>query len=1186
MSSGPFLFECRLSHTTHNMDSQNLSIEEKFKMTTERDRVLIKDMHLGPIKVQPDISDTIYVVKEDREKRTIKVTGVKEVVNDYSPASLKTFDEIFVNAIDQAINEPQTTKIEIFMDSKEGKLTVKNNGPGIPIVKHKEAKTWLPQFIFGVLGQGSNFTKAETSITGGTNGIGAKATNIHSSHFSVETVSDGKKYYQTWANNMDSVEDPIITTSFKAEYTIIEWILELAHFGYTESTHKVFKLLKPLIMSRIISGYEYLSWARPGFRIYFNDCKITGVTQAQLQDQTEWYQIKMQMAEDESRRFIGVVNGIAVLKGNHQTKFIRDLAKKITDEFKVKIPSFPNVTEVTLTTIANFYMAAKVPAVSWEGQRKENAQVQKKYLSNYSPTDDFVQKCFERFKTLIMMKLMPRMGNKKGKVSVDKYIKARHSGTKKSHECGLFLPEGDSAASMISTGLSQGYSGLNYDYFGILTLGGVPMNAHRQSKVDGKFTIPTERLLEHEFFQNFMAVTGLKTTFKFDKSSPEYTKEMASLNYGFIVGAVDQDHDGIGKIWSLILAMMHRFWPNLMTTEHSFVRRFATVVARAYPKSKKGRVHEFFSEHELTTWLESIENVDSYEISYIKGLATHGDSDIKRMFKKFHDSIFVYRKDTNSEVEFEKFYGSDPEMRKEILGTPLSPLSQQVVEKQMIEKVIRCTHHLYTESKNNKLCNLGQKLWNACDGMNESGRKILAGSLLCFRKKNKIMRVDQLAGFIAQHMCYHHGAASLEDSIKGKAFLAVGGVQLPQLVPLGSFGSRAKAGKDAGAARYIRTKLNKKLVDLIYPEEDMPLLDYVFSDGQIAEPKMFIPTIPMAVLESTEMPADGWKIKVFARDVFDVIERVIDMINVPGLQCHEPKIYDNGFTGNWRLSEGKLYGIGKYEFVGNRSVRIYELPLRFWPSTYSDKMFKKEYVDNIDNRSAKDTVLVELDVNPEEYEKKLSECGDRFNDPNIEALHLYASFNHNLNMMSAEHTVISFEHYEDVINYWFEFRKNLYKDRVDRELTHRELELIYLKSLYRFLTEEEGTNFDDDDNARTILLEKRYEEMNPSVYRNGKIIRGKQDELLKHFYGPKKSFDYLLSSCKRDFFVKNTTKLAQRIAALENELSEYRNLCRLGRFPGAEIWKRDLRKLEKIIREGVASNWTFGEDDKLTYDSD
>lgn len=76
---------------------------------------------------------------------------------EYVPGLYKIFDEILVNAADNFQRSPETSKIEVDIDSTIGMISVKNNGKGIPVAIHKKEKIYIPELIFGELLTGSNF---------------------------------------------------------------------------------------------------------------------------------------------------------------------------------------------------------------------------------------------------------------------------------------------------------------------------------------------------------------------------------------------------------------------------------------------------------------------------------------------------------------------------------------------------------------------------------------------------------------------------------------------------------------------------------------------------------------------------------------------------------------------------------------------------------------------------------------------------------------------------------------------------------------------------------------------------------------------------------------------------------------------------------------------------------------------
>ena len=69
-------------------------------------------------------------------------------------------------------------RIDVVIDAKAGKLSVKNNGKGIPCVIHKEHNIYVAELIFGHLLTSSNYDDSEKKVVGGRNGFGAKLANI------------------------------------------------------------------------------------------------------------------------------------------------------------------------------------------------------------------------------------------------------------------------------------------------------------------------------------------------------------------------------------------------------------------------------------------------------------------------------------------------------------------------------------------------------------------------------------------------------------------------------------------------------------------------------------------------------------------------------------------------------------------------------------------------------------------------------------------------------------------------------------------------------------------------------------------------------------------------------------------------------------------------------------------------
>ncbi len=147
-----------------------------------------------------------------------------EIDRAHTPALLKIIDEIIVNATDHATgqrNAPasqRVTYITVQFDPKHGRITVTNNGPGIPVVPHAEATASTGRTVYSVevsfawFLAGTNIHKEITNVKGGINGLGAKLANVHSTIFEVETVDagTGRYYHQVFRNRLDETGAPTV----------------------------------------------------------------------------------------------------------------------------------------------------------------------------------------------------------------------------------------------------------------------------------------------------------------------------------------------------------------------------------------------------------------------------------------------------------------------------------------------------------------------------------------------------------------------------------------------------------------------------------------------------------------------------------------------------------------------------------------------------------------------------------------------------------------------------------------------------------------------------------------------------------------------------------------------------------------------------------------------------------------
>jgi DNA topoisomerase II len=1236
------------------------TIESKYIFTTIEDSVRDKDWAAGS---STQLDSTEYIFNSSDGIYTCELLSVK-----YPPALWKMVDEPIVNALDHVIRcssdsatKNHVTYIKITF-AQDGSVTIANDGPGIDICKHKVAserfgrEVMVPELIFGTVFQGSNRVKDGTSIIGGTNGIGAKIANIKSTSFVLRTVDATRKLSleQTWRNGMRECDPPIVRKSTDAPYTSITFTPAYESFGYgaklTSAEHAMFTRL---FLTRAIYASAYANYAvrcdagrkKPSVDVYYNDVLLEFRSMEDVArvmfPQTETMSVMLAPATAKPATAkkpakapklpqaplahtwelcivftstakvaeISNVNGIVVKSGKH-TKYLMDL---VTTATKDKIAKLFNGKEVKFSSnyITNnvfILVNSKIPCPAWEGQRKDVLEYELKRFKVYTIPPKVVSKLTdalnERISVEIFNKIPTATGRKKATIDYEKYRPANYCGTKHSSKCMLIPVEGDSAMNHVRTGISES---VGFDYIGVISTGGVIMNARTKSEVtrtgDVQYIKRSEQLENNKFFSAFCGIVGLNHNYKYLPGSGTYRKEMSELNYGSICVFVDQDLDGKGNILGSFLSMFEYWWPNLLRA--GFVKWFCSPIIRAYP-TRGGKIIEFYSIPEYNKWAESIgcasdEKPSGYNLHYYKGIGTHSRDEIIRIFKKYQQSILTYIVDDRSAHLFNVYFGSDPDLRKAELSLPSVSATPEQVLRQYQTQQLSCSDHLLWETNPYQKDNLDRKLPHVIDGQNQSGRKILDGILKAFGAKNTPMKIAVLAAFISERENYHHGEDGLAKSVTKEGFIGPGGKQIPKIRPKSNFGSRAEGGDDASPSRYIFGVNNQPLNSSLYPDADYHLLEFNFDEGARSEPRYFVPIIPVAICESTEIPAHGWKIKTWARDVFSVIANVIRMINISDdckLVPMKPATYDPApynWTGTFKYIRGKLHSMGTYQLGTHTttSLQITELPLREWTLPYINRLKKKAQTelgqriivpDSIIDSSNDRRININLQLQPG-ADAILETLGDYpFTDGVEEFFMLRSHMDDHLNFMGADGAVKSVDNYEDIMRMWFPVRKQYYSMRVDRELTIMKLKVVRLENVLRYVRDESlrlstrkiavminllTTNNYDRINAKKLSSPK----FTPTVQLCPAILNG-----------PKASYDYLLDLSDRAKSEEKILEYTSELEGLREKIKSLEELAAMGRFRGAAIWLRELEHLKDVITEGFRTSWMFSDFGKFTYE--
>lgn len=146
----------------------------QYKKHTHREHILeLPDTYIGSVDTSVEKRWVWNGERGLMEWRTVA----------FCPGFLKIFDEVLVNALDHRVRQNgriaggladglPVKHIEVTLTPE--RITVRNDGDGIPVDKHAETGLWAPELIFGNLLTSSNYSKEEEKIVGGKNGYGGK----------------------------------------------------------------------------------------------------------------------------------------------------------------------------------------------------------------------------------------------------------------------------------------------------------------------------------------------------------------------------------------------------------------------------------------------------------------------------------------------------------------------------------------------------------------------------------------------------------------------------------------------------------------------------------------------------------------------------------------------------------------------------------------------------------------------------------------------------------------------------------------------------------------------------------------------------------------------------------------------------------------------------------------------------
>ena len=1055
------------------------TVEEKYQKITHYEHIFKRpDSYIGSIEFQ---KEKLWVYNSETEK--LEYREIK-----YVPGLFKIFDEILVNAADNYQNDKSMKYIKVDIKQKENKIKIKNGGKGIPIQIHQKYNMYVPQLIFGNLLTSSNYDDNKKKVTGGRNGYGAKLTNIYSKTFIVETADkeSGKKYTQKFYNNMLKFDEPKIEDYSKDDYTCITFEPDLMRFGMDKLDDDIVSLFEKRVFDMAGVTPKSVSVYLNGKKLNvknFEDYIHMYIDASKEEDEIdppivfekphERWEVGMSLSESQFQQ-VSFVNAISTSKGGKHVDYVTDkIVKAILEKIAKKQKDLtikPQHVKQHLWIFVNCLIENPV----FDSQTKENLTSKKEdFGSEFTFSDGFiksvlktniVERCLRYAKTREEEKNLRKLnsGTKKNArlIGIEKLDDANLAGTRNSSKCTLILTEGDSAKSLAMAGIEV----VGRDTFGCFPLRGKLLNVRECS---------THKILKNQEVQYLMKILGIRI-------GETYT-DVKSLRYGSILIMTDQDVDG-SHIKGLIINFIHTFWPSLIKL-NGFMRQFITPILKA---TKGKEVISFYTIPEYKKWLESKgKNKKGWKIKYYKGLGTSSNKEAQEYFANIqrHKIDFEYKNEKDDESIDMAFNKKKTEERKNWLMNfdPNTPPLDLDVSKISYKKFINRELILFSMYDNQR------SIPSICDGLKPSERKILYG---CFKKNlREEIKVAQLVGYISEHTAYHHGEQSLAGTIVAMAQNFVGSNNINLLMPNGQFGTRNKGGKDSASSRYIFTELNK-VTRHIFNQNDSPLMDYIFEEGQKIEPKWYLPIIPMILVNGCEGIGTGWRSQIPCFNPHEIVESIKSKLKGKGFTKIEPwyKGYQGEIVEN-KNKEGHFIVKGKYHWSDEdpNKVIITEIPIKRWTEDYkyflqelmgieivsrendNDKSKKKGKAkrkksddENEEKKKKKKKEIIVEDIREnhtynrvcfevkiiEDYVKKFKDDEELF----MKTFNLTSSINiKNMVLFSPEGKLKKYNSVEEILETFYDLRLKYYHIRKDYMISVLKKEVATLSNKARFI---------------------------------------------------------------------------------------------------------------------------------------
>ncbi|WGH24582.1 MAG: DNA gyrase subunit B [Candidatus Shikimatogenerans bostrichidophilus] len=497
--------------------------------------------------------------------------------------------ELLDNSLDEFL-EGYCNKIKIII-FKNDKISIEDNGRGIPIDYNKKNKKTALELVLTKIGAGGKFDNKTYKISSGLHGVGLSCVNALSKKLNINIFRNNKIYNQIYSKGKPITKLKILGYTYKTgtriKFTIDNKIFKYRKFNYNIIVNKLKEIcflnkgLKIYLFDKRIKKKDIL-YSDKGLLDYINYIDTNNKKSVIKKDiyikdniNNIYIETILRYKYNIKEKIISFVNNIKTINGGtHITGFKRGLTKSFKKYLNYINSIKKNIDKIKGKDIRDgliVILTIKMSNPEFEGQTKSKLvnknitglieKIFKKHINKFleeNPKESkkILDKIILSYRSrFAAQKVKESIFNKKNRI-YNKITgipgKLADSTYDKPDKCEIFLVEGDSAGGTAKQGRDRKYQA-------ILPLKGKILNVQK--------SVETKILTNNEIKNIFLAL-GVNL----EKKKGKIILNINKLRYKKIIIMTDADVDG-KHITSLILAFIFKYMKILIYKGYIYIAR-------------------------------------------------------------------------------------------------------------------------------------------------------------------------------------------------------------------------------------------------------------------------------------------------------------------------------------------------------------------------------------------------------------------------------------------------------------------------------------------------------------------------------------------------------------------------------------------------------------------------------------